>query len=79
MRSIIDNDVRMPLPAKCIEELRFRLRADLHLAAIVRILPAVGIDIPRSRQNLKILGRDDTEIVRHLIAVGSPVPWHLLA
>src|SRR4029079_19108604 len=32
-----------------------------------------------SRQNPKILGRDDAEVVRHGIAVGVPVPWHLLA
>src|ERR1700739_2631428 len=35
--------------------------------------------IPRSRQNPKILGRDDAEVVRDLIAVEAPVPWYLFA
>ncbi len=35
--------------------------------------------IPRSRQNPKIRGRDDAEIVRDLVAVEAPVPGYLLA
>jgi hypothetical protein len=37
------------------------------------------LHIPRSRQDPKILGRDDAEIFRYLIAVGVPFSGHLLA
>src|SRR5271166_3766764 len=36
-------------------------------------------DIPRSGQNPKILGRDDTEVIRYLITIGVPFSGHLLA
>ena len=45
MRSIIDNDVRTPLPAKGFKELRVRLGANFHLAPAVRVLPAFGLYI----------------------------------
>src|SRR5271165_33556 len=35
--------------------------------------------IPRSGQNSKILGRDDTEVIRYLITIGVPFSGHLLA
>src|SRR4051812_11853314 len=35
--------------------------------------------LPRSRQNPKILGRDDTEVIRYLITVCAPSSGHLLA
>ena len=35
--------------------------------------------IPRSRQNPKILGRDDAEIIRYLITVSAPFSGHFLA
>ncbi|HEY4042710.1 MAG TPA: hypothetical protein VGM32_12815, partial [Rhodopila sp.] len=34
--------------------------------------------IPRSRQNPKILGRDDAKIIRYLITIGVPFSGHLL-
>ena len=36
-------------------------------------------DIPRSVQNPKILGRDDTEVIRYLITIDTPFSGHLLA
>jgi transposase len=36
-------------------------------------------DIPCSRQNPKILGRDDAEIIRYLVTIGVPLSGHLLA
>ena len=35
--------------------------------------------IPRSGQNPKILGRDDTEVIRYLITIDTPFSGHLLA
>jgi transposase len=35
--------------------------------------------IPRSVQNPKLLGRDDTEVIRYLITIGVPFSGHLLA
>ena len=35
--------------------------------------------IPGSRQNPKILGRDNAEIVRYFITIGAPFSGHLLA
>jgi hypothetical protein len=37
------------------------------------------LDIPRSGQNPKILGRDDTEVIRYLITIGVPSPGYFLA
>ncbi len=34
--------------------------------------------IPRSRQNPKILGRDDAEVIRNLVAIGAPFSGYLL-
>jgi hypothetical protein len=36
-------------------------------------------NIPSSGQNPKILGRDDTEVIRDLIAISVPFSGHLLA
>jgi hypothetical protein len=36
-------------------------------------------NIPRSGQNPKILGRDDTEVIRYLITIDTPFSGHLLA
>jgi len=35
--------------------------------------------IPRSGENPKILGRDDTDVIRYLITIGIPFSGHLLA
>jgi len=35
--------------------------------------------ITRSVQNPKILGQDDTEVIRYLIAIDTPFSGHLLA
>ena len=35
--------------------------------------------IPSSGQNPKILGRDDTEVIRYMITIGIPFSGHLLA
>ena len=40
---------------------------------------ATSNSIPRSRENPKILWRDDAEVVRYLVAVEPPISWHLLA
>src|SRR5208282_5740202 len=37
------------------------------------------LSIPSSGQNPKILGRDDTEVIRYLITIGIPFSGHLLA
>jgi cytochrome c oxidase subunit I len=37
------------------------------------------VAIPRSGQNPKILGRDNTEVIRYLITIGVPFSGHLLA
>ena len=39
----------------------------------------VSVDIPCSGQNPKILGRDDTEVIRYLITIAVPFSGHLLA
>src|SRR6202030_4175595 len=38
----------------------------------------VARNIPRSGQNPKILGRDDTEVIRYLITIDVPFSGHLL-
>ena len=43
-----------------------------------RIHHTLYITILRSRQNPKILGRDDAEIIRYFITIGVPFPGHLL-
>ena len=40
---------------------------------------ATSAVIPRSRDNPEVRWVYDTEIVRDLIAVGTPVPWHVVA
>src|SRR5208283_237726 len=40
---------------------------------------AIDDAIPSSGQNPKILGRDDTEVIRYLITIGVPFSGHLLA
>ena len=51
----------------------------LTLPPIFQEVPTETASIPRSGQNPKILGRDDTEVIRYLITIGVPFPGHFLA
>src|SRR6202041_3093276 len=42
-------------------------------------MPQSANTIPRSGQNPKILGRDDTEVIRYLITIDEPSPGYFLA
>ncbi len=52
---------------------------DFAVAPAEELLADEAWDIPRSGQNPKILGRDDTEVIRYLITIGVPSPGYFLA
>ena len=46
---------------------------------VVEFMRDLLASLPRSGQNPKILGRDDTEVIRYLITIGVPSPGYFLA
>jgi hypothetical protein len=66
------------------QRLRRGLARRLHddpatLAFIDHFILSGDKNIPRSRQDPKILGRDDAEIIRDLVTIGAPFSGHVLA